>query len=155
MWCRKQSAVVSIVVCFVFLVVLTALVFFGPWVATQWLVRFRGMSADGELLQRMILLFKWCFYPCAVFAYVALYCLLKLLFNIKLDNTFITQNVGYLRCISWCCLGVTVITAIGGCFYLPFGVIAIAAAFMGLMLRIVKNVLQSAVEIKEENELTI
>jgi hypothetical protein len=139
----------------VFLVVLTALVFFGPWVATQWLVRFRGMSADGELLQRMILLFKWCFYPCAVFAYVALYCLLKLLFNIKLDNTFITQNVGYLRCISWCCLGVTVITAIGGCFYLPFGVIAIAAAFMGLMLRIVKNVLQSAVEIKEENELTI
>jgi hypothetical protein len=33
--------------------------------------------------------------------------------------------------------------------------VAIAAAFMGLLLRIVKNVMQSAVIIKTENELTI
>ena len=43
----------------------------------------------------------------------------------------------------------------GGVFYLPFCFIAVAAGFVGLMLRIVKNVMQSAVEIREENELTI
>ena len=47
------------------------------------------------------------------------------------------------------------ITLIGGCIYIPFMVVAVAAAFMGLMLRVVKNVMQNAVEIKAENELTI
>jgi hypothetical protein len=40
-------------------------------------------------------------------------------------------------------------------FYIPFLFVAIAAAFVGLMLRVVKNVMQNAVEISEENELTI
>ena len=36
-----------------------------------------------------------------------------------------------------------------------FFFVAVAAAFVGLMLRVVKNVMESAVAIKEENELTI
>ena len=36
-----------------------------------------------------------------------------------------------------------------------FLLVAAAAAFVGLMLRIVKNVMQNAVAISEENELTI
>ena len=81
--------------------------------------------------------------------------LLKLLFNIKKGDIFITANVKYLRRISWCCFAVAAITFVGGIFYVPFGFIAIAAAFVGLMLRVVKNVMQNAVEIKTENELTI
>ncbi|MBQ6708146.1 MAG: DUF2975 domain-containing protein [Clostridia bacterium] len=90
-----------------------------------------------------------------VFAYITLYSLLRLLFNIKKDGIFIPPNTQYLRRISWCCFAVAVITFIGGLFYIPFLFISVAAAFVGLMLRVVKNVMQSAVEIKAENELTI
>ena len=40
-------------------------------------------------------------------------------------------------------------------FTIPFLMVAVAAGFVGLMLRVVKNVMQAAVEIREENELTI
>ena len=103
----------------------------------------------------MLTLFCACFYPCAVFAYLTLYSLLRLLFHIKKDEIFISANVQYLRCISWCCFAVAAITLIGGVFYIPFSVVAVAAAFVGLMLRVVKNVMENAVAIKEENELTI
>jgi len=33
--------------------------------------------------------------------------------------------------------------------------LAILAAFMGLILRVLKNVFEQAIEIKEENDLTI
>ena len=46
-------------------------------------------------------------------------------------------------------------TALSGVQYLPFFCAAVAAAFMGLMLRVVKNVMENAVELKTENELTI
>lgn len=155
MWNRKRSVTLSITVCFVFIVILTAGIFFGPWAIKLWFSVYRGWSVDGAALRDMVTLFKVCFYPCAVFAYITLYCLLKLLFNIKKDEIFVEGNVRYLRYISWCCFAVALITAIGGWFYLPFGMVTVAAAFVGLMLRIVKNVMQNAVEIKAENELTI
>ena len=155
MWNSKRSATLSIVVCFAFVLVLTAGLFFGPLAVRTWLCSYRGFEPGGEALSYMIRLFSICFYPSAVFAYITLYSLLRLLFNIKKQEIFIFQNVSYLRRISWCCFAVALITLVGGIFYLPFLFVAIAAAFVGLMLRIVKNVMQNAVEIKAENELTI
>ncbi len=155
MWNRKRSVWLSIAVCFLCTGVLTVGLFLGPWAVKMWFTVFRGWSADGEALQKMLALFKWCFYPCAVFAYITLYSLLRLLFNIKNDTIFSRSNVVYLRRISWCCLAVSLITFIGGVQYLPFLFVAFAAAFVGLMLRVVKNVMQNAAEIKAENELTI
>lgn len=155
MWNRKRSVTLSITVCFVFIAILTAGIFFGPWAVEMWFSVYRGWSAEGAALREIVTLFKVCFYPCALFAYITLYCLLKLLFNIKKNEIFVDGNVCCLRCISWCCFAVALITAIGGWFYLPFGTVTVAAAFVGLMLRIVKNVMQNAVAIKAENELTI
>jgi len=155
MWNRKRSATLSLIVCFIFVAILTAGLFLGPLVVKIWFSVYRGWSPDGSAMSNMLTLFCACFYPCAVFAYITLYSLLKLLFNIKKDEIFINQNVKYLRRISWCCFAVAVITLIGGVFYIPFSCIAIAAAFVGIMLRVVKNVMQNAVEIKAENELTI
>ncbi|MBR3908391.1 MAG: DUF2975 domain-containing protein [Clostridia bacterium] len=155
MWNSKKSVTLSIVVCFAFLFILTAAMFIGPYGIKMWLTLYRGFNPDGKALHDLLSLFKWCFYPCSVFAYVTLYSLIKLLFNIKAQQIFIVKNVAYLRVISWCCFAVALITLIGGCIYIPFMVVAVAAAFMGLMLRVVKNVMQNAVEIKAENELTI
>lgn len=155
MWNRDKSVILSIIVCFVFTVVLTAGVFCGPWIAKLWFVTFRGMNESSAELQRLLTAFHACFYTCAPCGYIALYCLLKLLRNIKREETFIKRNVQYLRNISWCCVVVAIITVVGGCVYTPFLFIATAAAFVGLLLRVVKNVMHSAVQIKEENELTI
>lgn len=155
MWNSKKSVTLSIIVCFIFVAILTAGIFAGPYFMKLWFTVYRGFSENGEALQKMLSLFKWCFYPSAVFAYITLYSLLKLLFNIKRQEIFIEKNVSYLRVISWCCFAVAVITLVGGFIYIPFTVVAVAAAFVGLMLRVVKNVMQNAVEIKAENELTI
>ena len=155
MWNRKRSEILSIIVCFVCVAVLTAGLFLGPWAVKLWFTVYRGWDAAGEAMQDMLTLFSACFYPCAVLAYITLYGLLRLLFNIKKDAIFIEKNVSYLRRIAWCCFGVAAITLAGGVFYLPFLFVAVAAGFVGLMLRVVKNVMESAVQIKAENELTI
>ncbi len=155
MWNRKRSVKLSIAVCFIFLALLTIGLFLGPFAVKLWFTIYRGFSETGVAIKNMTTLFTASFYPSAVFAYITLYSLLKLLFNIKNDEIFISDNVKYLRRIYWCCFAVAFITLVGGIFYIPFGFIAIAAAFVGLMLRIVKNVMQNAVEIKAENELTI
>ena len=155
MWNRKHSVTLSTVVCFIFVAILTAGLFLGPWVVKMWFTLYRGWGEDSEAMRNMLTLFCACFYPCAFFAYVTLYSLLRMLFHIQKDAIFISANVQYLRRISWCCFAVALITFVGGVFYIPFFFVAVAAAFVGLMLRVVKNVMESAVAIKEENELTI
>lgn len=155
MWNRKSSVMLSIVVCFVVAVILTVGLFLGPWAIEKWFTVYRGWSDGGPALKSMVTLFCACYYPSSVFAYITLYSLLRLLFNIKKDDIFIMANAKYLRRISWCCFVVAIITFVGGIFYIPFSFVAVAAAFVGLMLRVVKNVMQNAVVIKAENELTI
>lgn len=106
-------------------------------------------------MDRMLTLFKVCFYPCAALAYVTLYSLIRMLLNIRNNTIFVMQNVRYLRRISWCCVAVSAITLFAGILYIPYLFISVAAGFVGLMLRVVKNVMENAVQLKEENELTI
>lgn len=84
-----------------------------------------------------------------------LFSLYKLLSNIKKENVFCEANVSFIRLISWCSFTEALIALTAGFFYLPFLFIFIAAAFLGIILRVIKNVFEKAVEIKNENELTI
>lgn len=100
--------------------------------------------------------------------YAALICLDKLLINVKKEMVFNEKNVKLLRIISWACfyagfVGVTLFSIIFiqtsylavTLFPLAILALAIAEMFMGLVVRVVKNVFEAAIEIKEENELTI
>lgn len=155
MWNKEKSSILSLVVCFFFTALLAAGLFLGPWAVKMWFQLYRGWEDGSDGLRQLIKIFNWCFYPSAPFGFVTLYSLIKLLTNIRKGEIFIPSNVRYLRCISWCCFIVAVITTVGGVFYLPFFCIAVAAGFIGLLLRVVKNVMESAVELKAENELTI
>ncbi len=155
MWNSKKSVNLSIVVCFVLSAILVLLAIFGPMVFKLYMTAYRGFLPDGEAMQNLSRTFAFCFYPCAVFAGIILYSLLKLLFNIKRDDVFISQNVTMLRIVSWCCVAIAVITFVGAFFYMPFGFVALAGGFVGMMLRVLKNVMQSAVALREENDLTI
>lgn len=94
-------------------------------------------------------------YCCVPFAVCVLVCLDILLKNIGNGQPFITKNVTLLRIISYCCFGVS-LTFIYFAVLRPFAfAIVFAAAFFGLILRVVKNCFKKAVEIREENDATI
>lgn len=152
---HKKSVNISIIVCIALAVILTVFVFLGPILFELYLVAYRGLTPSGDPLANIKTTFVCCFYPSAVFAGIILYSLLKLLFNIKKGEIFIRANVTCLRIVSWCCFIIGIITFVGCFFYMPFMFIAAAGGFLGMLLRVLKNVMQSAVEIREENELTI
>ncbi|HNX64256.1 MAG TPA: DUF2975 domain-containing protein [Oscillospiraceae bacterium] len=95
------------------------------------------------------------FYFCAAFAFTALFNLNKLLKNIKSEKIFVHENVKYMRILSWCCFAVAIATFILEFWIYHFFVITAAASFFGLILRVLKNVFEEAVKIREENDFTI
>ena len=97
-----------------------------------------------------------CAYACFVPVMIVLFSLDLLLRNIKKDQVFLRVNVKYLRIISWCCFAIAIIMLCGWPFIsYAFIAIAAAAAFFGLLVRVVKNVIDAACEIKDENDYTI
>ena len=94
-------------------------------------------------------------YLCCVPAMTALICLHMLLGNIKKEEIFIPKNVNLLRLISWCCFLAALIMMFAFRFYIVFGFVAVAIGFIGLILRVVKNVIEEAMIIKNENDFTI
>ncbi len=152
---NKKSIGLSLAVCFIVSALLLLLVFTGPWLFELYMTSYRGFAPNGHTILYLKNVFGACFYPCAVFSAVILYSLIKLLFNIKSDEVFTLQNVKYLKTISWCCVAIALITFVGGYFYMPFMFVAMAGGFVGVLLRVLKNVMQTALELREENDLTI
>lgn len=116
---------------------------------TKWYITYMGRPAD---VRNVIL--AVC-YTCLPFALLALFSLRRMLKNIMRGKAFVTDNIKQLNLLFICCAAAAVITFFSGYFYLPFYIISIAAAFFSLILRVIKNVFRSAIEIKSENELTI
>lgn len=94
-------------------------------------------------------------YMCAPPVFIALWCLYKLLANISAELVFIPKNVQYLRKISWCLIWAAIIFLLSMSYAWSFGILATVAVFMGIILRVVKNVFAQAVALQTENDLTI
>ena len=60
-----------------------------------------------------------------------------------------------MRTVSRCCVAAAVISALSALYYATFLVIAISAAFMALIVRIVRNVFQTAIGMKDELDYTV
>lgn len=143
MWTHKKSVTLSLVLTYCFMFLLAAGIIALPWIVT-WYVEVRGRDAT---LPTTIML--TC-YPCVPFAAIALWSMRCLLQNIREGKPFIHKNVTYMHRISMCCFAVTLVMLYSGRFYLPFYVSAIAAAFIGLIVRVIKNLYQ--VSFPEEEE---
>ena len=94
-------------------------------------------------------------YISAVPGIICCIALLKLLFNITKDEIFVKKNVLLLQILSYCCLLVGVEYIIFGNKFVTMLFFAFAALFIGLILRVIKNVFDKAIEIREENDFTI
>ena len=150
LWTEQKSMHLSRILTIVFAAVVAA-ADLGGW----WLVEFicKNILIDHGTVGRITLLLA--LYLCSAPAYVALACLYRLLKNIGTDRVFIAENVVYLHRISLCCALVAVIGLMASPVWYSLILIAAAAAFMGLIVRVVKNVFVRAIGMKDELDYTV
>ena len=82
----------------------------------------------------------------------------SLLFLLKLvakEKVFTSVSVYLLRLISLCCFAEVIIFGALAIFFLLALVVSFAALFLGIVLRVVKNVIEEATAIKLENDYTV
>lgn len=96
-----------------------------------------------------------CAYAIVVIMMFADSLLFLLLLNVRKGEVFTNSTVSQIRGVSWCCLGLCVPFGILGLYFQPSWIVCFLAVFLGLCLRVCKNAFEEAVEIKEENDLTI
>lgn len=152
---RKISAVISLVICCAASLLLVVWLFTFPTFFNWFYVIYHGLGSEYTRTHEVIKIVVPTFYCCAPFAGASLFMLIRLLLNILQDKVYENSNVNYLRFISYCCYACFIITIITGVKYFPLLIIAFAMVVVGTLLRVVKNVMQTAVEIKAENDLTV
>ena len=97
-------------------------------------------------------------YLCLAFGIAALVVLIRLLSDIRRREVFTLVNVRRLRLISYCGFAIMAACAVGAIVASPrpiFVFLALVAGFLGLIMRIVKNVIDAARELKEDSDYTI
>ena len=95
------------------------------------------------------------FYCCVVVIGIALWNLDKLLCNILREEVFTRSNVSRIRTVRWCCGGISAICLPAAICYLPLLFVVLIMAFLCLVVSVLVHVLDAAVTIREENDLTI
>ena len=94
-------------------------------------------------------------YFCILMAFIVLWSLHKLLGNISGEKVFIPENTACLRIISWACMSAGISMAVLSLWRAIFIFAAFLLVFFSLIMRVLKNVFENAVEIKSENDFTI
>ena len=94
-------------------------------------------------------------YTAMIPAFAAVFALRFLLKNVRQERIFTEQSVQYLRILSYCCMAECAIFFALGFYYAMVFLLSFAALFMGIILCVVKNVIEEATEIKQENDYTV
>lgn len=95
------------------------------------------------------------FYCCAPVVALALWNLDRLLRNILNEQVFVAKNVRAISNVRWCCLAVCLICLPAAFFYPPLVFMVVIMAFLTLVVSVLASVMDAAVSIREENDLTI
>ena len=145
---EKRSIAITSVLIKVAIVLCTAALFLMPYAAKMY--EQISFQRDNVTVPMLIT-----FYVCAAFGFVILFVLNKLIKNIGSEKVFIDENVKLLKILSYCCFAIAVVTLIFARFRILVFVITFAAAFIGLILRVIKNCFTEAIRLREENDFTI
>ncbi len=144
----ETSAKITLILSYVFCVLLAALmIFIYPMM--------KLIFYDWVNSEKFSLIVSVCFYICCVPAWTALVSIIKIMGNVLKDNVFTHETVLLIRILAWCCGAVSLVCLVGGIFFSPLWIFTLGAAFLTLILRVLKSVMARATEIKDENELTI
>ena len=134
MWNNHRSVLLSQLSVIVFAVLLILAVVTAPWLV-HWIVGFsRGYLRGTEAY------FLATMYTGSIPAAVLLYSLFRLLQRIAAGQLFLGENVEYLRLIAWSSFAGAVVCLVSVLYYFPWILVAVPAAFIGLIVRVVRNV---------------
>lgn len=129
-------------------ILVTALIFCMPAILA-WYSRYRILT---DLEQQTLIYAYAC---CAVVILAALWNVDRLLRAILAGEMFTWKNVERIRRVQLCCGGVCLICIPATVAYLPLIFLVVIMAFLCLAVGVLAQVIRSAVEIREENDLTI
>lgn len=149
MWNNHRSVLLSQFSILLFSAALLVFIVSAPWLV-RWLIGFSRADLQGTYLN-----FFATIYLGSLPAIVLLYSLFFLLKRIAARQFFLPENVEHLRRISWSCFAGGAIAFISAFYYLPWLLVAVPAGFMGLIVRVVKNMVSLAVELQHEVDSTV
>lgn len=152
MWNEKNSLALSKLLVGFFFITTMGCDAAGFWLV-KWFLSWTRYRLVMELPYQA--LFMASLYALSIPAYWVLYQLYHLLVNIEKEKVFVQQNVHCLRAISWSCAAAALVCLVSAAYYLPYLLVMMAAAFMALILRIVKNVFERACLMQNELDLTV
>lgn len=151
----KISTVISIVLIFLLLGALGFLIYWLPDVTESLINATDNLGNRAEITdlgRKWVLIDAYVMVGVAVVAVVLMFFILR---AVLLERIFTIAATRLIGAVSLCCfLEGVLFAAIGVWFQLAFAA-AIAACFVGLCLRVVKNVIEEATRIKSENDFTI
>lgn len=78
-----------------------------------------------------------------------------LLIRVRKGEVFTPQSVALIRYISWGCVMLCVLFALLSVYFQLALIMAFLSLFLGVCMRVVKNVIEEATFIKGENDLTV
>ncbi len=146
-WTSEKSLFLSRCLTIATLVLGIASLFCIP-VITEWYDSVSGEEPIHVVLNIVL-------YLSAILGILALWQLHGLLQRFTKQEVFVQENVTSFRRIAWCCFGVALIWLLLMFWRFLAFFIAFMAAFVGLLLRVMKNMLEAAVKLREENDYTI
>lgn len=95
------------------------------------------------------------FYVSVIPISLALWQFDNILRNLLKGKVFLKENVRRIRIIQWCCFAVSLICLPAALFYYPLIFLVVIMGFLSLVVAVVCRVMDEAVAIREENDLTI
>ena len=155
LWNSKKSIILTKFCILALMVISVIMMFCGRSLISRFLSMTGGakINISKELSLYIITFIS---YILGIIAQVTLFCMFKFVTNLEKDLVFIPQNIKWLRFISYGCLSagllLIVVTVVYHKLYLIF---SLAALFMMLIVRVIKNAFEQAVKMKEELDLTI
>ena len=115
----------------------------------DWYCNFRMLTEGDKTI------ITTCFYGCVVIICFALWNVDRLLTGLLAGQVFTRPNARRIRRIMWCCGGVSLLCLVATFAYMPLVFLVIIMAFLCLMVSVVAGVMDAAVAIREENDLTV
>lgn len=152
---RKMSITLSMVIAVAFFMVCVFGAGFMPKLVEMLInlpdnIGNREAVTDGDRLVILIIA-----YALLAVTMIAVIMMFILLMRVYCGKVFTPKSVGYIRGVSWCCFLLCFFFGVLGKYFQLSIVVALAAVFLGLCLRVVKNVIEEATELKMENDLTV
>ena len=129
-------------------VLVIGLIFFLPAIV-DWSCSFRMLTDEDQTV------ITACCIACVIVICGALWNVDRILTDVLAGQVFTRKNALRIRRIVWCCGGVSLISAVAAFAYMPLIFLVIIMAFLCLMVSVMAGVMDAAVAIREENDLTV